>query len=211
MKMVILGPPGAGKGTQAGVITKKLRIPAISTGDILREAVARATPVGMKAKAYMDAGELVPDDVIIGILKERISREDCEGGFILDGVPRTIVQAEALSEQGVKLDAVLSIEVSDDDILERLGGRRACPECSLTYHVESNPPKAEGICDSCGAALITRHDDARETILRRLEAYHAATEPLKEYYNEQGILKTVDSCPEVSDTIAAVFDVLGIE
>ena len=211
MKMVILGPPGAGKGTQAGAITKKLHIPAISTGDILRDAVARETSVGLKAKAFMDAGELVPDDVIIGIVKDRLSQKDCENGYILDGVPRTLVQAEALAAQGVELDAVLSIEVSDDEILDRLGGRRACPACNATYHTISNPPKQEGICDLCGTELIIRNDDSRETILHRLEAYHKATEPLKEYYKSQGILKTVISREEVSDTTAAVFNVLGID
>jgi len=205
-----LGPPGAGKGTQAEILTKKLDIPQISTGDILRDAVKRGTPVGLKAKAIMDAGELVPDDVIVGIVMDRITREDCKNGYILDGMPRTIAQAEALDEQGVVIDAVLSIEVPDEEILIRLGGRRVCPDCGVSYHIESNPPAKDDVCDSCGAALIVRKDDEQETIKNRLRAYHKETEPLKEYYKAQGKLSSVRSAALVADTTAAVQKALGI-
>ena len=210
MKLILLGPPGAGKGTQAEILTKKLDIPQISTGDILRDAVKRGTPVGLKAKAIMDAGELVPDDVIIGIVMDRITREDCKNGYILDGMPRTIAQAEALDEQGVVIDAVLSIEVPDEEILIRLGGRRVCPDCGVSYHIESNPPAKDDICDSCSAALIIRKDDEQETIKNRLRAYHKETEPLKEYYKAQGKLSSVRSAALVADTTAAVQKALGI-
>jgi len=189
---------------------KKLGIPAISTGDILRDAVARKTPVGLKAKAFMDAGQLVPDEVIIGIVIDRVSKKDCENGYILDGVPRTLVQAEALDEQGIVLDVALSIEISDDEILERLGGRRACPDCNSIYHIISKPPSADGICDNCGAALIIRKDDKPETIRTRLQAYHSETAPLKEYYKAKGKLKSVDNIQGVAETTAAVLKVLGI-
>jgi adenylate kinase len=208
--MVMLGPPGAGKGTQADVLTKELNIPAISTGDMLRDAVARETPVGLRAKSFMDAGELVPDEVIIGIITDRLSNPDCANGYILDGVPRTLVQAQALEDNGVDLDVVLSIEISDDEILDRLGGRRACPDCNTIFHVSSKPPKVDGICDECGATLIIRKDDNRETIVNRLQTYHKETMPLKEYYESRGILKSVESVHGVAETTAAVFKVLGL-
>ena len=210
MKMVLLGPPGAGKGTQAAAIMKKLDIPSISTGDILRDAVARKTPVGLKAKAYMDAGELVPDEVIIGIVIDRITKQDCANGYILDGVPRTLVQAAALDEQGISLDVVLSIELEDETIVERLSGRRACPDCNSIFHIISNPPAKQDVCDNCGASLIIRKDDAEETIRNRLIAYHNETEPLIEYYTKQGKVKTVSSDQSVADTTVAVFKTLGI-
>ena len=210
MKMILLGPPGAGKGTQAEALMKKLDIPAISTGDILRDAVARKTPIGLKAKAIMDAGELVPDEVIIGIVVDRISKKDCGNGYILDGVPRTLGQAQALEEHGIGIDVALSIEISDDEILERLGGRRACPDCNSIYHIVSKPPAADGICDNCGAALATRKDDKQETIRTRLEAYHAETEPLKEHYKSQGKLTMVQNITGVAETTKAVFEALGI-
>ena len=210
MKLILLGPPGAGKGTQADAIAKRLDIPQISTGDILRDAVKRETPVGLKAKAKMDAGELVPDEVIIGIVADRLAMPDCEKGYILDGMPRTIVQAEALDEQGLNIDIALSIEITDEEILERLGGRRACPACNAIFHIVYLPPKAENICDVCGAALIIRRDDEHETIKNRLIAYHKETEPLKAYYKEQGKLKTVDSVTGVAETTVKVFAVLGI-
>ena len=210
MKMILLGPPGAGKGTQAEALSKKLGIPAISTGDILRDAVARKTPVGLKAKAFMDAGGLVPDDVIIGIFIDRVSKQDCENGYILDGVPRTLVQAEALDEQGVEIDVVLSIEISDDEILDRLGGRRACPDCNSIYHIVSKPPAVEDVCDNCGKALVIRNDDKPETIRTRLQAYHSETAPLKEYYKSKGILKSVENIQGVAETTAAVLKALGI-
>ena len=210
MKMILLGPPGAGKGTQAEALTKKLGIPAISTGDILRDAVKRQTPIGLEAKSYMDAGGLVPDEVIMGIIIERLSMDDCKEGYILDGVPRTLAQAEALDKQGVEPDVVLSIEISDEEILERLGGRRACPDCKTIFHVISKPPEKDGVCDNCGAALIIRKDDEKETIRNRLQAYHKETEPLKEYYMSKGKLKTVASIYGVAEATAAIFKVLGI-
>ena len=178
MKLTLLGAPGAGKGTQAEILSKKLGIPTISTGNILRAAIHDGTPVGLAAKAYIDQGQLVPDSVIIDIVKERLSRSDCEGGFILDGMPRTIPQAEALEANGITLDAVLSLEVEDEAIVKRMGGRRVCPVCGATFHVTGHPPKTEGICDTCGAELIVRPDDAPETVQSRLDVYHAQTEPL---------------------------------
>jgi len=211
MKLILLGPPGAGKGTQAEVLVKKLGVPQISTGDILRSAVKNATPVGLEAKVFMDAGDLVPDDVIIKIVKERLTAEDCKAGYIFDGMPRTIAQAEALDAQGVVIDAVLSIEVPDEVIQIRLGGRRTCPNCGMTYHVTTKQPKTPGICDSCGTELIIRVDDAEETIRNRLNNYHKETAPLKEYYDKQGKLKTVDGVAGVAEITAAVFQTLGIQ
>ena len=208
--MILLGPPGAGKGTQADALAKRLNIPAISTGDILREAVKKETPVGLQAKAYMDAGGLVPDEVIIGIILERITGDDCKDGYILDGVPRTLIQAEALDKQGIDPDVVLSIEISDEEIIERLGGRRACPDCNSIYHVISKPPGKDGVCDNCGATLIIRKDDEKDTIVNRLRAYHKDTEPLKEHYRSKGKLKTVDNIPGVAETTAAIFRTLDL-
>jgi len=210
MKLIILGPPGAGKGTQAEGLAKKLGIPQISTGEMLRNAVKNGTPVGLKAKSYMDSGELVPDDVIISIVKERLTGEDCEAGCIFDGIPRTIAQAEELDRQGVVIDAVLSIEISDEDIVKRLGGRSMCPDCGMSYHTESKPPAKENICDGCGTALIIRKDDEEETIRNRLQAYHKETEPLKAFYSARGRLKTVCSQERVADTTALVLAALGI-
>ena len=204
MKMILFGPPGAGKGTQADILSKKLGIPPISTGDILRDAVRRATPIGLKAKAFMDAGDLVPDEVIIGIVFDRVSMEDCSGGYILDGMPRTMAQAAALDEKGIEIDVVLSIEISDEEIIKRLGGRRACPGCGATYHTAFNPSAVADVCDACGADLITRSDDKPEAIATRLKAYHGETEPLKTYYREQGKLKTVDGSLEIAEISAAI-------
>jgi len=210
VRLILLGPPGAGKGTQAEVLIKKLGVPQISTGDILRSAVKQGTPVGLKAKAYMDSGDLVPDDVIIGVVKERLAGQDCRNGYIFDGMPRTIAQAEALDKQEVIIDAVLSIEIPEEEVLNRLGGRRTCPECGMIFHITSKPPAVPGICDACGAALIIRKDDEPDTILNRLLTYHSQTEPLKEYYKSQGKLKTVDGVAGVSEITAAVLEVLGI-
>jgi adenylate kinase len=210
MKLILLGPPGAGKGTQADLLIKKLDAPQISTGDILREAVKKGTPIGLKAKAYIDAGDLVPDEIIIGITTERLAEDDCKKGFILDGVPRTIVQAEALDKQGVAIEVVLSIEVPDEVILERLTGRRVCSACGMTYHMVSNPPKTEGICDACGSALIIRKDDDSETIKNRLATYHEQTAPLKAYYSAQGKLRTVGGDCSVAETTAEVLKALGL-
>ena len=211
MRLILLGPPGAGKGTQAEALVKKLQVPQISTGDILRDAVKRETPIGLKAKAYMDAGDLVPDDIIIGVVKERLERPDCQSGYIFDGMPRTLVQAKALDEQGVVIEVVLSIEVPDEVIISRLGGRRSCPECGIVYHVVTKAPEKEGICDVCYTELIIRIDDNAETIKNRLQTYHEQTEPLKDYYKAQGKLKTADGTLSVADSIVETFKVLGIE
>ncbi|MBR2667653.1 MAG: adenylate kinase [Oscillospiraceae bacterium] len=210
MKMILLGAPGAGKGTQAEFISKRLGIPTVSTGNMLRSAVKNGTPTGLKAKEYMDAGKLVPDEVIIGIVSERLQEADCAGGYILDGVPRTIGQAEALEAAGIQFDVALSIEISDQEIVDRMSGRRTCPDCGATYHIVNAPPKAEGVCDSCGAALIQRPDDKPETVLNRLKVYHDETEPLKGFYEERGVLKMVANQPTIEDTTAVIFEALGI-
>ena len=210
MKVIMLGAPGAGKGTQAEILSKKLNIPTISTGNILRAAVKNGTPVGLKAKEYMDAGKLVPDDVIIGIVAERLAEPDCANGYILDGVPRTIPQAEALEQAGIVFDHVLSIEISDEEIVNRMSGRRACPACGATYHVVSAPPKQEGECDKCGAALVLRDDDKPETVKNRLKVYHEETEPLKDFYKAKGILNAVDNQPTIEATTKVVEAALGI-
>ena len=202
MKLIMLGAPGAGKGTQAAIFSERLGIPTISTGNILRSAVKNGTSVGLQAKSYMDAGKLVPDEVIIGIVAERLAESDCQGGYILDGVPRTIAQAEALEKAGVQFDCVLSIEVSDQEIQRRMSGRRACTACGATYHVEAAPPKTEGVCDACGGALVQRDDDKPETVQDRLR--------VKEFYQQRGILKTVDNQPTIEDTAKAIERVLEI-
>ncbi len=210
MKLILLGAPGAGKGTQADILSKKLGIPTISTGNILRAAVRNGTPVGLQAKAYMDKGELVPDEVIIGIVKERVAEDDCANGFILDGVPRTINQAEQLEAAGIDVDTALSIEVDDETIEKRMTGRRTCSVCSATYHVTANPPKVEGICDACGGKLTIRKDDEPETVRNRLRVYHAETEPLKGFYEERGKLTSVDSQPTIEATTLVIYEALGI-
>ena len=210
MKLILIGPPGAGKGTQADILSKKLDVPQVSTGDMLREAVKAGTPVGLKAKSFMDAGGLVPDDVIMGVITERLAAPDCKNGYILDGVPRTIAQAESLEKQGIIVDAALSIEVQDEEIIQRLGGRRVCPACGATFHITVNPPQEEGVCDACGVSLIIRKDDDPDTIRNRLLAFHKETEPLKDYYKAQGKLKMAASQARVEDTTALVFKELGI-
>ena len=209
MKLILLGAPGAGKGTQADIIKKTLGIPTISTGNILRAAVKNGTPTGLKAKEYMDAGKLVPDEVIIGIINERLQEPDCAGGYILDGVPRTIAQAEALEQAGIRFDAVVALEVPDEKIVDRMGGRRVCESCGASYHVVNIPPKKEGVCDVCGGALKQRKDDDPETVRDRLAVYHNETEPLKGFYEARGILKTVDDYPTVEETTQAILKVLG--
>ena len=210
MRLILLGAPGAGKGTQAEILSKILNVPTISTGNILRAAMKNGTAVGLKAKEYVDAGKLVPDDVIIGIVKERLAQPDCENGYILDGVPRTIPQAQAMEEMGVAVDCALSIEVEDELIIERMSGRRTCKDCSQTFHIVSNPPKVEGICDFCGGELNIRKDDAPETVKSRLETYHKETEPLKSFYENLGRLKTVENQPSIEATTAAIRNTLGI-
>ncbi len=209
MKMILLGAPGAGKGTQAEILNKELGIPTISTGNILRAAVKNGTPTGLKAKEYMDAGKLVPDEVIIGVITERLQEEDCAKGYILDGVPRTIAQAEALEKAGIAFDAVVSIEISDEEIMERMGGRRVCEACGSSYHVVAVPPKQEGICDACGGKLVQRKDDAPETVKARLQVYHNETEPLKSFYEARGLLKSVDNLPSVAEMSKAILKALG--
>lgn len=208
MNLILLGAPGAGKGTQAEKICEKLSIPAISTGNMLREAIANGTAMGLKAKAYTEAGKLVPDAVVIGIIEERLKQDDCQNGFILDGFPRTIPQAEALDQMGVRIDRVLDIEVPDDKIAARLSGRRVCLKCGATYHTVFKKSKADGICDVCGDTLVQRKDDMPETVLDRLNTYHEQTEPLKGYYEKKGILRIVEGQEEVADTTALTFKAL---
>ena len=209
MKLILLGAPGAGKGTQAEVLCKELNIPTISTGNILRAAIKDGTPTGLKAKAFMDAGQLVPDEVIIGIITERLAQDDCRNGFILDGVPRTIAQAEALEKAGIQFDHVISIEISDETIVERMAGRRVCEHCGATYHLVAVPPKTPGVCDKCGGKLIQRHDDEPETVKARLEVYHKETEPLKGFYAERGLLRSVENQPTLAETSQAILRALG--
>ena len=209
MKLILLGAPGAGKGTQADILCKELDIPTISTGNILRAAIKNGTPTGMKAKAYMDEGKLVPDDVIIGIITERVAEEDCKNGYILDGVPRTIAQAEALEKAGIVFDDVVSIEISDEVIMERMSGRRVCEACGASYHLVAVPPKQEGVCDKCGGKLVQRKDDAPETVKARLEVYHKETEPLKAFYAQRGLLRSVENQATVAETSQAILHVLG--
>lgn len=209
MKLILLGAPGAGKGTQAEIISKKLGIPTISTGNILREAIRNGTETGLKAKKFMDNGQLVPDDVIIGIVAERVAREDCADGYILDGMPRTIPQAAALEEQGIHFDAVVSIEISDDVIESRMTGRRVCGGCGASYHIVANPPKAEGVCDHCGKELTIRKDDAPETVRNRLKVFHAETEPLKDFYAKLGVLKLVEGNQPIENATRDILAALG--
>ncbi len=210
MRLILLGAPGAGKGTQAEILSKLLDIPTISTGNILRAAMKAGTEVGLKAKSYVESGKLVPDDVIIGIIQERLAEPDCAKGYILDGVPRTIPQAQTMEDMGVQIDCALSIEVEDEVIVRRMSGRRTCKDCSATFHVENNPPKVEGKCDFCGGELTIRADDAPETVKKRLETYHRDTEPLKAFYAERGKLRTVDNQPSIEATTAAIRKALEI-
>lgn len=210
MRLILLGAPGAGKGTQAEILSRILNIPTISTGNILRAAIKNGTPVGLKAESYINAGQLVPDDVIIGIIKERLAETDCANGYILDGVPRTIPQAEAMEKMGIAIDCALSIEVEDSVIVKRMSGRRTCKDCSQTFHIVSNPPKTEGVCDFCGGELTIRKDDAPETVKARLDTYHKETEPLKGFYEKLGKLKTVENQPSIEATTAVIRKALGI-
>ena len=210
MKLILLGPPGAGKGTQADILSKRLAIPTISTGNILRAAVKNGTPVGLKAKEYMDAGKLVPDEVIIGVISERLAEPDCQKGYILDGVPRTIPQAEALEKAGIVFDAVVSIEITDQEIVDRMAGRRVCTACGAPFHVKNMPPKTEGVCDNCGGKLEARADDKPEVVRDRLAVYHKETAPLKDFYGERKLLKNVDNQPTVAATTTAILDALGL-
>ena len=207
----MLGAPGAGKGTQAEIIAAKLNIPTISTGNILREAIKNGTPTGLKAKSFMDQGMLVPDDVIIGIVRERLAQTDCANGYILDGMPRTIPQAEALVEQGIEIDRVVSIEIADEVIEGRMTGRRVCGACGASYHIVANPPKTEGICNACGSQLVVRKDDTPETVRHRLEVYHSETEALKGFYEKLGKLRLVQGDQPIEDATRDILAALGAE
>ena len=228
MNLILLGAPGAGKGTQAEIICAKLNIPSISTGNILRAAVKEGTEMGLKAKSFMDAGALVPDEVIIGILKERLAQDDCANGFILDGVPRTIAQAEAIETMGIRIDKVLELQVEDNVIVERMiridkvlelqvedsvivermSGRRVCEKCGASYHIINKKSKVEGVCDLCGGKTVIRKDDQPATVLDRLKAYHEQTEPLVAFYRERGKLAVIPFCPSIEETTAEVMKAL---
>ena len=210
MKLILLGAPGAGKGTQAEILSEKLGVPTISTGNILRSAIQQGTSVGLQAKAYMDAGKLVPDEVIIGIVAERLAQDDCAKGYILDGVPRTIAQAQAMEKIGIAVDAVVSIEISDSEIEQRMAGRRVCGKCGAPYHLQAKPPKQEGVCDSCGGPLVQRDDDRPETVHHRLEVYHNETEPLKDFYQQRGLLRSVANRGGIQEMNAAIMEALKL-
>ncbi len=208
MNLILLGAPGAGKGTQAEVISEHLHIPTISTGNIIREALKSGSELGEKARSYMDQGALVSDEIVIGIIKERLAEDDCQNGFILDGFPRTIPQAEALDRMGVIIDRVIDIEVADDVIAQRVSGRRVCLACGATYHLDYKKPSVDGVCDKCGDTLVQRKDDHPDTVKDRLRVYHEQTEPLKAYYAQSGKLKIVEGQEEVKDTSALVLAAL---
>lgn len=210
MNIIFFGAPGAGKGTQAEIVSTKLNIPTISTGAIIREAIKVGTDMGKEAQSFIEKGKLVPDEVVIGIIKDRLGEDDCKGGFILDGFPRTIPQAEALDRMGVKIDVVLELYVSDEDIVTRMSGRRVCPKCGATYHTKFNPSTAGENCDKCGEMLSIRKDDAPDVVKSRLVVYHNETEPLKDYYSSKGLLKTVVGQEELSDTTKLTLEALGI-
>ena len=210
MNIIFFGAPGAGKGTQAEKVSEKLNIPTISTGAIIRAAIKAGTDMGKSAQSYIEKGNLVPDEVVIGIIKDRLEEDDCKNGFILDGFPRTIPQAEALDRMGVNIDVVLELFVSDDEIVTRMSGRRVCPKCGATYHTKFNPSTAGENCDKCGEALSIRKDDAPEVVKSRLVVYHDETEPLKEYYGKKGLVKTVNGQEKLEDTTKLVFEALGI-
>ena len=206
MRLILLGAPGAGQGTQAEILSRELGIPTISTGNILRAAMKAGTEVGLKAKSYVDSGKLVPDDVIIGIIRERLAEPDCKNGYILDGVPRTIPQAQTMEDMGIDIDCALSIEIGDDTIIRRMSGRRTCKNCSQTFHIVNNPPKVEGVCDVCGKPIVIRKDDEPATVISRLQTYHKSTAPLKDYYGKQGKLVTVEGQDKVEDTSKLVLE-----
>ena len=210
MKLIFLGAPGAGKGTQAEFVSAHLNIPTISTGNIIREALKSGSEMGLKAKSFIEAGQLVPDDVVIGIIRDRLAQSDCENGFILDGFPRTIPQAEALDRMGVNIDKVIDIEVPDETIARRVSGRRVCLKCGATFHLDYKKPQVDGVCDKCGDTLVQRKDDAPETVIERLRVYHESTEPLVAYYREAGKLCVVEGQEEVADTTKLVFAALGV-
>ena len=213
MKIIMLGAPGAGKGTQAIKIAEKYKIPHVSTGDLFRSNISKNTDLGMEAKQYMDAGKLVPDELTVRMLLDRVSKDDCKNGYVLDGFPRTIAQAEVLEQEVKKLndkiDFVINVEVPDENIVKRMGGRRACTKCGATYHVVHVPPKKEGICDNCGSELVLRSDDAPETVRKRLDVYHEQTQPLIDFYKARGILKQVDGTQDMQAVFDDIVKILG--
>ena len=209
MKLILLGAPGAGKGTQAEILSRELKIPTISTGNMLRAAMKHDTPLGRKVKEYMDTGKLVSDEIVIELLSERLQEPDCANGFILDGVPRTLIQAEALEQAGIRFDAAVVLENDDEVIIERIGGRRVCEVCGASYHLKHSPAKVDGVCDKCGGKLVQRKDDAPETVKNRLEVYHTTTEPLKGFYEARGILRTVYDQPTIAETTRELMTALG--
>ena len=211
MNLILLGAPGAGKGTQAELLTEKLSIPAISTGNMLREAMANGSELGQKVKKFMDEGSLVPDDVIMDIVAERVAQPDCKNGFILDGVPRTLSQAEAIDAKGIEIDHVVSLEVDDAAIKDRMSGRRVCTRCGASYHIANNPPKTEGICDLCGADVAIRKDDEPATVQHRLDVYHASTEILKDYYAKQGKLRLIRGDQSIQNIFGDILKAIGEE
>ena len=210
MNIILLGAPGAGKGTQGEMISKRLGIPTISTGNMLREAIKNQTALGMQVKKYMDEGSLVPDELVLDIVAERVAQPDCSKGFIMDGVPRTLPQAESIDAKGVRIDHVVSLEVEDESIVGRMSGRRVCTKCGASYHIVNNPTKVEGICDSCGGEVATRKDDDPETVLHRLAVYHETTEVLKDYYAKQGKLRLVYGDQPIEGTHADILKALGV-
>ena len=209
-RLILLGAPGAGKGTQAAILSKLLNIPTVSTGEILRQAVKDGTEVGKQVKVLMDEGKFAPDALIMQVLSDRLAKSDCTKGYILDGVPRTMAQAEALAKAGIDFDHVISLEVADEVIRDRMAGRRVCPKCGATFHVKAMPPKRDGVCDACGSKLVLRTDDAPETVMHRLETYHAQTEPLKGYYAKRGLLREVVGQDTIEATTAAVMEALAL-
>lgn len=213
MKIIMLGAPGAGKGTQAKMIAEKYQVPHISTGDIFRANIKNGTELGTEAKKYMDQGLLVPDELTVKILLDRVAKEDCKNGYVLDGFPRTIPQAkvleEALDELGEKIDFAIDVDVPDENIVRRMSGRRACLKCGATYHIEYVPPKTEGVCDTCSSELVLRDDDKPETVQNRLKVYHDQTQPLIDFYSERGVLKTVDGTVDMQVVFQAITDILG--
>ncbi len=214
MRLILIGPPGAGKGTQAQRLADKLKLPHVATGDIFRRAISEETPMGKKAKAYLDGGELVPDEVTNGLIKERLQQEDVKEGFILDGYPRNLNQARALDEildsLGLELDLALEIDLPDEEVINRLGGRRVCLECGATYHLSFQPPAVEGSCDSCGEQLVQREDDKEETILQRLKVYHQQTEPIIKYYRREGLLRAVDGKATIDEVFAQLLQMIRL-
>jgi len=210
VNMILLGAPGAGKGTQAELISEKLGIPTISTGNMLREAMANGSELGKKVKKFMDEGSLVPDEIVLDLVAERVTQPDCKNGFILDGVPRTLSQAKAIDAKGVKIDHVVSLEVDDEEIAGRMSGRRVCTHCGASYHIVNNPTKTEGICDLCGEKVTIRKDDEPETVKHRLEVYHATTEVLKDYYREQGKLRLICGNQSIEATHGDILKAIGV-